>query len=166
MINNQKIIFLILLFCYAIIGLVYSNSQGFWHDEIYTLTFLKGISAYTFDGNTLSTITEAFPIHYCKDILQNDNFISYFNIQILHEGHPPLYFLFLKIWASIFGYSELALRSFSLISGLLSIIVLIRILRDYYKSKFTFWIILLLVLFNPFYFIISQKLGCMHLPFF
>ncbi|MGO4819198.1 glycosyltransferase family 39 protein [Flavobacterium sp. W22_SRS_FP1] len=150
--NKQNFILLMLLFCYGLLGLIHSNNQGFWHDEIYTLTFLKGISAYTFDGNTLSSFTNAFPIQYCKDILQKDNFLSNFHIQILHEGHPPLYFLFLKVWANIFGYTELALRSFSLISGLLAIKVFFSILKDNFKSKFTIWIILILVLFNPFLF--------------
>lgn len=150
--NKQNFILLMLLFFYGLLGLIHSNNQGFWHDEIYTLTFLKGISAYTFDGNTLSSFINAFPIQYCKDILQKDNFLSNFHIQILHEGHPPLYFLFLKIWSNIFGYTELALRSFSLISGLLSIKVLFSILKDNFKSKFTNWTILILVLFNPFLF--------------
>lgn len=32
------------------------------------------------------------------------------------DTHPPLYYLILKAWASIFGWSELALRSLSLIA--------------------------------------------------
>jgi len=149
---KQKYTLVILFACYAIIGLVHSNNQGFWHDEIYTLTFLKGISVYTFDGNTLFNIKHALPIHYCKDILQNDNFLSNFHIQVLHEGHPPLYFLLLKIWALIWGYSEIALRSFSLLSGLASIIIIYDLICKHYKSKFTIWTILLLLLLNPFLF--------------
>lgn len=150
--NKENFILVMILFCYGLLGLIHSNNQGFWHDEIYTQTFLKGISAYTFDGNTLSAFTNAFPIQYCKDILQNDNFLTNFHIQILHEGHPPLYFLFLKIWSNIFGFNELGLRSFSLISGLLSIYAIFIILKDNFKSKFTIWTIIILVLFNPFLF--------------
>ncbi|NVO20252.1 MAG: glycosyltransferase family 39 protein [Bacteroidetes bacterium] len=97
-------------------------------------------------------MTQAFPIQYCKDILQSDNFLRNFNIQILHEGHPPLYFILLKVWALCFGYSELALRSFSLLCGLLSIIMLYALVKDNYKGKYLAWAILLLVIFNPFLF--------------
>ena len=31
------------------------------------------------------------------------------------DTHPPLYYLVLKIWANVFGWSELALRSLSVI---------------------------------------------------
>ena len=74
--NKQNVILAILIFFYTLIGLFHSNNQGFWHDEIYTLTFLKGISAYTFDGNTLSAFTEEFPIYFCKNLLNNDSFLK------------------------------------------------------------------------------------------
>ena len=86
-----------------------------------------------------------------RDSLQTDNFIQNFPVQILHEGHPPLYFLFLKGWSNIFGYSELALRSFSLLSGIFSIIVLFGLIKQYNKNTNTIWIVLL-ILFNPFLF--------------
>ena len=40
---------------YLFLGLNYSARQGFWHDEIYTLTFLKGVSVYDFEGSLWSS---------------------------------------------------------------------------------------------------------------
>jgi uncharacterized membrane protein len=40
---------------------------------------------------------------------------------IFHDVHPPLYYYLLKLWASLFNYSLLGLRSFSVLFGLLSI---------------------------------------------
>ncbi len=137
---------------YAILGCYYSNNQGFWHDEIYTLTFLKGISAYTFEGSALPSMTHAFPVQYCKDLLHSDNFLRHFHIQILHEGHPPLYFIVLKVWAICFGYSEFALRSFSLLCGLFAITILYNLFKENFKGEYTAWAILLFVIFNPFLF--------------
>lgn len=37
------------------------------------------------------------------------------------DNHPPLYYLTLKFWSSIFGYSEISLRSLSILFGLLTI---------------------------------------------
>jgi uncharacterized membrane protein len=150
--NNTKVILFILLAVYAILGLIHCSNQGFWHDEIYTLTFLKGISAYNFEGSTLYSMNHEFHIQFLKNLFQKDNFITNFPIQILHEGHPPLYFLILKPWAILFGYSELSLRSFSLLSGLLSTLVLFFTIKDNFKGKYIPWVILLLIIFNPFLF--------------
>ena len=40
------------------------------------------------------------------------------------DFHPPLYYLFLKVWAGIFGSSEVGLRSFSLVAGLATVYVI------------------------------------------
>jgi uncharacterized membrane protein len=37
------------------------------------------------------------------------------------DNHPPLYYMLLKIWSNIFGYSEIALRSLSVLFSLGSI---------------------------------------------
>ena len=37
--------------------------------------------------------------------------------------HPPVYYIILKIWSSIFGYSQAGIRSFSLITGLATVVV-------------------------------------------
>ena len=147
-----KIILAILLLIYLYLGISYSKKQGFWHDEIYTLTFLKGVSVYNFDGGIWSAKDSLYDVGYFKDILKHDNFYSNFSIQILHEGHPPLYFILLKLWSYAFGYSEVALRSFSIICGLLSFLVLFNLTRKHSKKTYTPWIVLLMVMFNPFLF--------------
>ena len=37
-----------------------------------------------------------------------------------HDFHPPLYYLFMKTWTNIFGYSEIALRMPSVLASLLT----------------------------------------------
>lgn len=90
---KDKYIIIIVLFFYTLLGLIHSNNQGFWHDEIYTLTFLKGISAYTFEGNTLSEYTDELPVYYCKQILDTDNFIQNFPAKLFMKA-ILLYILF------------------------------------------------------------------------
>lgn len=43
------------------------------------------------------------------------------------DFHPPLYYIFLKYWSGVFGFSEIALRSMSLVFGLLTIYFVYRI---------------------------------------
>ena len=64
------------------------------------------------------------------------------------DFHPPLYYLTLKAWTSIFGYSEISLRFPSVIFSLITIYLVFRF--------FGFWPSLLLA-FNPLYLYYSQE---------
>lgn len=66
----------------------------------------------------------------------------------LNDFHPPLYYLILKSWASIFGFSEIGLRSLSVVISLVTVFLV-------YKN-FGFWPSLLLSL-NPLYLYYSQE---------
>ncbi|MDB2463805.1 glycosyltransferase family 39 protein [Flavobacteriaceae bacterium] len=137
---------------YLFTGLSHSAKQGFWHDEMYTLTFLKGFSIYDFEGSFWSRQDTLYDVNYFKTQFEQDNFYSNFPTQILHEGHPPLYFVLLKLWSYIFGSSELGLRSFSLCCGLLSFLVFFTLFRTKSTNKYTAWGVLLMLIFNPFLF--------------
>jgi len=65
------------------------------------------------------------------------------------DFHPPLFYLTLKSWTSIFGFSEIGLRSLSVLFALLLIILV-------YKF-FGFWPSLLLSL-NPLFLYYSQEI--------
>jgi hypothetical protein len=59
---------------------------------------------------------------------------------ILRTGldvHPPLYYLVLKVWAALFGHTDLALRSFSVLFGILTILVVYRLIIEATKSNLT-----------------------------
>lgn len=64
------------------------------------------------------------------------------------DFHPPLYYLTLKAWTSVFGYSEISLRLPSVIFSLITIYLVFRF--------FGFWPSLLLAL-NPLYLYYSQE---------
>ena len=148
----RKITLKVIFTLYLLIGLSHSAQQGFWHDEMYTLTFLKGISIYNFEGSIWFQKDSLCDVNHFKALFEKDNFYSNFSTQILHEGHPPLYFVLLKAWSYVFGSSELALRSFSLCCGLLSFLVLFTLFRRKSRNKFAAWGVLIMLIFNPFLF--------------
>ncbi|MFT4733401.1 MAG: putative membrane protein [Arcticibacterium sp.] len=150
--RSSKIILSLVLAIYGFIGLAHSYHQGFWHDEIYTLTFLQGVSVYDFEGSVWSEVDVLFDASFCKKVLSQDNFISNFPVQILHEGHPPLYFIILKGWSTIFGTTEVGLRSFSLLCGILTFVVLFGLFYKETKRKYVAWFLLAMLVFNPFLF--------------
>ena len=148
----SKIILATILFFYLIFGLNYSKKQGFWHDEMYTVTFLKGVSIYNFEGSVWAELDSVYDVKHFKTLFTNDKFYINFSTQILHEGHPPLYFILLKLWSYAFGVSEEALRSFSLICGLISFIVLFSLFKKTSNKNYTAWYVLAMLVFNPFLF--------------
>lgn len=45
----------------------------------------------------------------------------------LTDNHPPLYYLALKAWTDLYGYSEIALRSLSVLFGALTVIFIYKV---------------------------------------
>lgn len=51
------------------------------------------------------------------------------------DVHPPLYYLLLKLWTDIFGYSEISLRFPSVIAGVIAVFLVIRIGEKLFNRK-------------------------------
>lgn len=51
------------------------------------------------------------------------------------DAHPPFYYLFLKAWASIFGWSELSLRASSAVAGAVAVFFLLLAIRKLFSTK-------------------------------
>ncbi len=51
------------------------------------------------------------------------------------DAHPPFYYLFLKAWGSVFGWSEFALRASSALCGSLAVGVIALLLRRLFSAK-------------------------------
>jgi 4-amino-4-deoxy-L-arabinose transferase-like glycosyltransferase len=58
-----------------------------------------------------------------------------FNKFLPGDFHPPLYYLFMKIWISVFGYSEIALRIPSIIFGVITIYLIYLIAKKFIDQK-------------------------------
>ncbi len=66
------------------------------------------------------------------------------------DANPPLYYLLLKVWIMLFGTSEIALRSMSLLFFWTTLAIVYRILHETYKmDKVLSLLSLLLFLLNP-----------------
>jgi len=73
------------------------------------------------------------------NVVKNYSFWGIIEFFSISDFHPPLYYLFIKLWTNIFGYSEIALRFPSIIFFLITVWVVYKINR---KAS-------LLVLLNP-----------------
>ncbi|MBI4009535.1 glycosyltransferase family 39 protein [Candidatus Roizmanbacteria bacterium] len=73
-----------------------------------------------------------------------------------HDFHPPLYYLSMKFWTNLFGYSEIALRFPSIIFSLLTGWIVYLIGKKIKNEKFSFWAVAFF-LFNPLIIYYSQE---------
>ncbi|MGB3020262.1 MAG: glycosyltransferase family 39 protein, partial [Microgenomates group bacterium] len=74
-----------------------------------------------------------------------------------HDFHPPLYYLFVKFWTNIFGYSEIALRMPSVMASMLTGYVIYKLAEGKKLGKsLAFWAAAFF-LFNPLVVYYSQE---------
>lgn len=120
-----------MIFIILIIGLVMrfvQINQSLWLDEAIGAIAAKNFS-YT---------------HLITDFLKSDN-------------HPPLYYLVLKFWTSVFGYSEISLRLPSILFGLGTIYLTYLIAKTITKSKYIPIVAAFLVSISSFFIYYSQE---------
>ena len=121
----QPILVLIIVFLIgAILRLWGINTQGFWHDEIYSLANLNGFDAYLFQGSDLLANSKVLAAREYVQMLGHPRFLETLERNILHEGHPPLYQIILKSWSVIMGTSETSLRALSSFAALMTLLVI------------------------------------------
>jgi uncharacterized membrane protein len=121
------------LFAIIVLGIflrIFALNQSFWLDE--------AIGALVVKEQNIVQIATQFP--------KGDN-------------HPPLYYLALEGWSNLFGYSEVALRSLSVLFGVLTIYFTFLIAKIFTKKKKMFYPLFsaLLLASSPFHIYYSQE---------
>ncbi len=116
----------VILFFGLVLRLI-SINQSLWLDEAINLWAVKNLS--------FKTLAINYPIG---------------------DFHPPLYHLILKVWVNIFGATEIAARSPSIVLGVLSIIIVFLITRKLFETK-TALIASTLVATGPLHIYYSQE---------
>ncbi len=118
---------LFFIFLFAFFIRFVAFSQSFWLDE--------AVTAHVVKYNTFFKIVKNFSPH---------------------DFHPPLYYLFLKIWSIFFGFSEMALRLPSLLFSIATGLVIYHIGRSIKSNSFGLWSAVFF-LFNPLIVYYSQE---------
>lgn len=79
------------------------------------------------------------------------------NLQYHGSRHPPIFTATMHLWIRIFGYSEIALRSFSVLAALITLLTVYLIARRWFNLKVAFSAALLLT-FSPLQLYWSQSI--------
>jgi Predicted membrane protein len=90
------------------------------------------------------------------NVVKNFSYLSIIQKFSPFDFHPPLYYLFMKFWSNIFGYSEVSLRFPSIIFSLLSGFLVYKIGSLLADKKLGFWATVFF-LFNPLIIYYSQE---------
>lgn len=121
----------------------YFNLEKIW----WPVVALTGIAVYfitiIFASNQSIWFDEGYSI-----LLAKSNWSDLFSLTAV-DAHPPLYYAVLKIWGSMFGFSEFALRSLSALFLSGSVIVGLAMLRRFFSTKVAL-LALPFILFAPF----------------
>lgn len=69
---------------------------------------------------------------------KNYSFIGIITKFAQGDTHPPLYYLVLRLWSLVFGYSEISMRLLSVLLGVATIFVIYKISVTLFKNKSKF----------------------------
>lgn len=142
-----------ILFCFILLSM---NNNGFWHDEMFTYALIQGHSIYPFPGSVWDNLPQTTSSFHLMTVLEEDNFFKNFPTTILHEGHPPLYYLLVKLWTSLFGNTLYNLRLFSAFCSALAIITVSTTIKQL-PSTASHYLWVLAVITNPFFFYFASE---------
>jgi uncharacterized membrane protein len=131
----------------------------FWDDEAFTALRVSGYTGeqahqalYTGQDISFSEVEKYFTPNADKGIPAVVSGIA------IEDPHlPPLYFVILKLWTTVFGGSLAALRSFSAVVGILSIPAMYWLCMELFQSHFTAKIGTSLLAISPFFVVYSQE---------
>jgi Dolichyl-phosphate-mannose-protein mannosyltransferase len=139
---------LVLLGILALAGVLRFHALGadsLWHDEIWSIEMTVGR-----DGQQ-SLLPETGVLNPAPDLLTLDPAVPWWEIwsHMRLDNHPPLYSVLLRFWREMFGSSESAVRSLSVVVSLIAILAMFDAARHFHGVRPALWAALLMALAAP-----------------
>lgn len=108
------------MICYVVLRLWHLGTYPLWFDEVFSVNMAR-----------LSW----------RDM---------FSTVVADRIHPPFYYIVLKLWTEVCGFSVLSVRMASCVCSLLTLIPLIRVAKRLHLGWTTFSVVIWISAFNPF----------------
>jgi len=158
---KSKLRFLVVVL--LILGLFFRfvniDKKFYWYDEVFTSLRISGytqtevlheISSVQFVGaKVLMKYQQSNPAKNFGDTVKS--------IAIEEPQLPPLYFLAVKYWAKLFGYSPFSTRSFSVWISLLAFPAVYWLCRELFRAPEVAWIAVGLLAVSPLHVLYAQQ---------
>jgi len=144
----------------AVLRLIHLDSKPPWTDEFATLLYSRGDDYSSIPINevmtaeTLLAPLKGYPVHGVGEAA---------NLLINQDNHPPLYFMGVNLWQRLFpldegGYISIyAVRSLSVIFGVLGIVGIYWVAKQAFGSEITAQLSAALLAMSPFGIYLAQE---------
>lgn len=133
------------------------DAKAYWEDETFTSLRVAGYTRQELiDANFSGDVIDVEDLKRFQS-LNPDKTILDTAKSLADDVHPPLYFLLLRIWATLFGDSTTAFRSFSVVAGILLWPCMWLLAKELFNSPEIGYLAIGLNAVSPFYIGISHE---------
>jgi len=154
-----RLLFITVLCMGIIFRVTNIEKKIYWHDEAYTSLRISGYTMKEFAQGAyanrdksikyLQTFQRFKPGSQLKDTIHS--------LAVEDSQHPPLYYTLLRFWVKIFGNSITAIRSLSILFGLLAFPCLYWVCLELFRSSFVAWVAIALLAVSPVHVLFAQE---------
>jgi uncharacterized membrane protein len=135
------------------------DQKVYWHDEVATALRISGFThqemlSEVVDGPEL----EAKQLRKYQYPNSEKGVIDTINSLIVDDTqHPPLFFLLLRFWVTVFGHSLISLRSLAAVFSVLMLPTAWGLCRELFQSKTVGWMAIALLAVSPVQIVYAQE---------
>jgi hypothetical protein len=121
------------------------DTRAFWTDELFTLESITQGNVGRYAQVPWNQVTVA------PELTRPPILIPWLRLFLPdpQDIHPPLYYVLIRAWANLFGFSEFALRAFSAVASLAAVALLYFTVRELAGRAAASWAALIMSLASP-----------------
>lgn len=141
----QWVIFLAIFALALGLRLYQLGSTSLWHDEVWGLEMSLGRDARQTELSTTAVLPNP------PDLVGMEEAAPWWKIwtHMRIDTHPPLYLILLRFWRELFGSSEAAIRSLTVVCSMTAIVLLFDAVRIHNGPAAALWAMLLMAVATP-----------------
>ena len=157
--NRLRFLIVVLLLVGVFFRFVNIDKKFYWYDEVFTSLRISGYTQtevlHEVGNGQLLGATDLMKYQSSNQTKNLGDTVK--SLAIEEPQLPPLYFLTVKYWVSVFGASVAATRSFSALMSLLAFPCLYWLCRELFPRPEVAWIAVGLVAVSPFHVLYAQE---------
>lgn len=138
------------------------DRKAYWHDETYTSLRVSGYTDpeyihQVFDKDKSYVVDSEYFQKYQRLSSKKHLIDTVKSLAVEDAHHPPLYYILVRGWVQIFGYSIAVTRSLSAVLSLLVFPCIYWLCLELFNSSTAGWIAIALVAVSPFHVLYAQE---------
>lgn len=160
---SSDIIMILILLAVILLGVFFRfanlENKIVWHDEALTISRVSGyyaeeINKKIFNGKTI--LLDELK-QYQEKNTQSRNLDIIKILATDNPQHPPVYYLLLRLWGNLWGFSIETLRSLSALWGILLLPAIYFLCRELEKNRLTGFIATAIIAVSPLHILYAQE---------